>query len=185
MASVSSTQMKVWLDGVLLQAFKAELSTDQEWIDVRTMAPPMKPDPAWEYNDAAGHYHAFTNSGKLPTLERFSVHVPCDGFCDPECEGFDEYAWRCKLCQEEIQPGMKPDYNDPQRIPGQKTWNVELETPEALPLGVQHSVKIQLGDRVYFGVVMMLPRGLEMDGINPPRHLYTLMGGSELGERRG
>lgn len=70
-----------------------------------------KPDPAWEHTDSNGHFHAFAEDGKTPTLERYSVHVDCDGSCGGVCEGegYDETHWKCAICGEEVEPRFIPD----------------------------------------------------------------------------
>ena len=70
-----------------------------------------KPDPAWEHTDSNGHFHAWAQDGKTPTLERYSVHVECDGSCGGICEGegYDETHWKCAICGEEVEPRFVPD----------------------------------------------------------------------------
>ena len=70
-----------------------------------------KPDPAWEHTDSHGHFHAWAQDDKTPTLERYSVHVDCDGSCGGVCEGegYDETHWKCAICGDEVEPRFVPD----------------------------------------------------------------------------
>jgi hypothetical protein len=185
MPSITQTG-KLWLDNEEIQAIEAQLHVQQEWIDVRTMTPPMKPDLGWEYIDQAGHYHAFSDGGKqLPTLDQMSRHVGCDGCDEHECEGWDEQYWRCQQCLEEITPGMKPDYTDPQKIPGRKTWQVRLELRDAaLAENRIYSLRLHLGEQIIFGFVAAHLMTYESEGIAHLRS-YDLQGLGPMGERHG
>lgn len=69
------------------------------------------PDPDWEHADSNGHLHAFAEKGETPTLTRYSVNIPCDGSCGGVCEGegYDEWQWKCAICDEAVEPRFIPD----------------------------------------------------------------------------
>jgi hypothetical protein len=73
----------------------------------------VKPDPAWEHTDSNGHFHAFAQDGKTPTLVAYLVHIDCDGSCGGMCEGegYDENHWKCAACGEEVEPRFVPDWD--------------------------------------------------------------------------
>lgn len=89
-----------------------------------------KPDPTWEHTDDAGHYHAWTGDGKLPTLEVKVEHKPCDGSCGDTCggEGYTVIHYHCRICQVELQPGKLPD-QEPHPVFGLKTWSLTVQMP--------------------------------------------------------
>lgn len=88
----------------------AEVRFDEavDWIRSENA---VMPDPAWEHTDSNGHFHAFAEGGKTPTLREHSVHVDCDGSCGGVCEGegYDEPRWKCVICGEEVKPAFIPD----------------------------------------------------------------------------
>lgn len=91
--------------------YRAEVRFDEavEYIRSETA---VKPDPAWEHTDSNGHFHAFAEDGKTPTLTEYSVHVECDGSCGGVCggEGYDQTHWKCAVCGEEAEPRFIPDW---------------------------------------------------------------------------
>ncbi|HEY2088626.1 MAG TPA: hypothetical protein VGH54_21725 [Mycobacterium sp.] len=83
----------------------------EESVEYARSETAVKPDPAWEYTDSNGHFHAFAEDGKTPTLTEYLVHVDCDGSCGGICEGegYDEPHWKCAICGEEVEPAFIPD----------------------------------------------------------------------------
>ncbi len=141
------------------------IDVHQEWIDASTMTA-SKPDPNWTYVDAHGHFHAYDDDGKLPTLETKSRHIELsdaedqqnydnahDEMLDPDdyeiYEGYDEQFFACRICGEEIEPKRVPD-NPERMIPGRKSWTVEVET--ALRRGTDVSIVAKMEGRTVFGV---------------------------------
>jgi len=113
----------VWINERV--SLPATLRIEQERIDVSTAGP--KADRAWSAVDAAGHFHAM--SGKdFPTLATESVHKACDGSCGGICrgEGYDTVRYRCRLCAEEVKPGMIPGPHF-DWMPGMQSWEVQAE----------------------------------------------------------
>ena len=102
----------------------------QERIDISTDLP--KPDPAWTFVDAAGHFHA-RSGDSYPTLSEKLIDVPCDGTCGNwDCDGSTLTEWSCVLCSEVVKPGKiaGPHYES---MPGRYDWSAALEgssTPE-------------------------------------------------------
>ena len=68
-------------------------------------------DPGWEHADSHGHFHAFAEGGKTPTLTKWFEHVPCDGSCGGVCEGegYDAARWKCVICGDPVEPRFVPD----------------------------------------------------------------------------
>ena len=75
-----------------------------EPIDVTTVYPTYKIDPAWEHTDAAGHRHAVCE-GKTPTLKTIRE----EGVC-PDCgTEIDRVRTVCRVCGQEVEPAMIVD----------------------------------------------------------------------------
>lgn len=89
----------------------ASLTIDQDVEMVRSDRA-TKPDPSWSYIDDSGHFHAYTQGGETPTLDRRAEHVDCDGSCGGVCEGegytIDRYY--CQICSQHVEPRFIPDY---------------------------------------------------------------------------
>jgi len=126
------------------------LTIDQDWIDVTSITA-TTPDLSWQYTDPRGHYHAYTEDGKLPTLQVRTVHHLCDGDDDDEdCEGYDTSYYVCAICgdAEVVEPHRLPE--GPKQIPGRQSWTVEV--PVKIERGDQVSVRIWTPDALLFGV---------------------------------
>lgn len=106
----------------------AQLKVTQERIDISTRGP--KPDPRWSYTDTAGHFHARAEDGELPTLLARREQLPCDGSCGGVCggEGYEITIHSCRICGEEIAPGMipGPHYGT---MPGMIDWELVVQKP--------------------------------------------------------
>lgn len=110
-----------------------------------------KPDPAWEFIDEAGHFHAYDTAGELPTLDGRARHVNCDGSCGGVCggEGYNVTDWHCRICDQLIEPGQVDD-RGPHQIATWRSWAVVVESERTIEGRV--TVRIRMGDRVLFGV---------------------------------
>lgn len=147
-------------------------------IDVSTALGTTRPDPGWEFVDAAGHFHAYTDTDGLPTLERVGEFVAYDEPDDETGEtGYTLERWRCRICGEVVEPGRVTEHPGGQRAfaPGRMSWSV---TVPAYMLAVRVSVRIERGDRVYFGVAEVVSAAV-VDGA-----ASTLVGIGELGQRK-
>lgn len=153
--------------------------TETEVIEYQSVTA-TKPDPNWTHTDAAGHWHAYATDGELPTLLARIRHVECAGGCDDEpCEGYDVTDWYCRICNEEVQPGRLPD-TEPKSMPGRSHWWAEIESDREIT--GEHTVRITVGNRVAFGVVMARTVGMEGD-MNGVRVKTRLDGIGPLGKR--
>lgn len=112
-----------------------------------------KPDQRWEHIDSHGHFHAYDQDGKLPTLVTRPRHVDCDGSCGGVCdgEGYNITEWFCAICDEQIEPGQVDDHG-PHRIPTRKDWSIKVQS-DAPITGDKVTVRVELEHGiVMFGV---------------------------------
>lgn len=116
-----------------------------------------KPDPQWEHIDSHGHFHAYDQDGKLPTLAGRARHIDCDGIHTgpyaPEapCEGYDITEWFCTICDEQIKPGHVDDHG-PRSIPTRKDWTIKVESDRPIT-GDKVTVRADMSHgMVMFGV---------------------------------
>lgn len=164
-----------------------ELHIEVDIITVES-ATATKPDPTWTHTDAAGHWHAYDNDGKLPTLEPRTRHVDCDGIhdfgdqADEDCDGYDVTDWHCRICGEQVEPKRLPD-RGPREIPGRKHWWVQLVTDREIAVD-RAVVRVKVGDRLYFGVAAVRTESMEGDS-HGFRVTSRIDGIGPLGERRG
>lgn len=162
------------------------LEVHQEWIDVSSGLPTRKPDPSWELVDKKGHFHAFTEDGKLPTLAEEAVRKPCPGGCgDPGCEGATEIRYRCRICRKRVRPQWVSSYDSLGRqMPGPKSWSVTVSNappPRTAP-GEMVSVKVTANGRTYFGVGYTYDLAIQA-ATSGTTASYTVHGEGELGRR--
>lgn len=157
----------------------AQLKITQERIDISTLG--SKPDPKWTFIDVAGHFHARSEDGELPTLIGRREHVGCDGSCDlDDCEGYDVTHWHCRICDEEIQPGVipGPHYGT---MPGRIDWEVAVQT---VINGHGEVSVVYRSERVeYFGVAIPGDVRIETGFDGSARGRTVLHGVSPLGRR--
>lgn len=162
------------------------LEVHQELIDVSSGLPTRKPDPAWEHVDKRGHFHAFTDDGKLPTLAEEAVRKPCPGGCDdPGCEGVVKVRYRCRICRKRVRPRWVSSYDNLSRqMPGPKSWSVTVSNapPPRTGPGDMVSVKVTAGGRTYFGVGYTYDLNVQSSGAGVLAS-YTVHGEGELGRR--
>jgi hypothetical protein len=129
---------------------------EQDWIDVSSGIA-TKPDPTWQMVDVAGHYHAWAKDGGLPTLKASDIAMPCDGSCNGACggEGYTHIEYRCRICDQVIQPCSVPDEAARNRkIPGRSNHIIMVDglTDQVPPeVSGQVSVKVADGQRTMFG----------------------------------
>lgn len=138
-----------------------------------------KPDPKWQYVDAAGHFHAYDHDGRsTPTLVDRHEHRECDGSCGGVCdgEGYDIVHSFCAICDEEIQPGMTPGPHS-FMIEGLMDWEIVVETPLTKPGKV--SIVVTAGQWELFGIAEPHRIDAGSDGGRT-----WLRGVSELGRRQ-
>lgn len=132
-----SAQATVSIDGG--EPYRCDVTVEQETIMVRSEYA-TKPDPAWEFSDNHGHFHAFAADGKLPTLS--TEQVPCDGACgDPE-HTVTKYS--CLICGQEIEPRSIPDTyarSAGASVPGRKSATVEVYSDR--PIG-EHRAEVSV-----------------------------------------
>lgn len=103
------------VDGRRLPVLSVESRSEVE--RVRT-AMASRPDERWSATDSHGHEHRYVRDEedvpRLPSLERRSRHVECDGSCfeitHGDCEGYDVDEWHCRECDDVVEPGFQPDY---------------------------------------------------------------------------
>lgn len=115
----------------------------------------VKPDMRWQFVDAEGHWHAFSldRDEQLPTLTWKTIPVPCDGSCGGVCEGegTTRTEYRCRICDEVIEPGWVPDPG-PHSIGG--LWNWRLVVQCYVPLGSFVTVRVSTPGGEFFGVAL-------------------------------
>jgi hypothetical protein len=138
-------------------AVLGELRIDEqvEWVRSERAT---KPDPTWELVDEAGHFHAFDEGGKLPTLIATSVPMPCDGSCGGVCggEGYTVTRYTCRACEQEIEPRWIPDMaarTTGVPVPLMKEWTLVLRGDHDLAELPHDRVSIRGQDGFGFGWV--------------------------------
>jgi hypothetical protein len=159
------------------------IKIEREFTRVRLMTE-TTPDLKWQHVDEAGHFHAYDDDGKLPTLVKKSLHKNCDGEqCgDLDCDGYDVTWHECQLCEKEIKPGSITRYDVERQIQERYEWEVSAYKPfgvEGPPMPRDRvSIRVDTAKDTYFGIGQV--RGVEGD-----RHGYSLriVGASELGTR--
>jgi hypothetical protein len=148
--------MTTTIDGRSVDLLDLHVETEQ--IDV-TAATETHPDPRWEVTDRAGHYHAWTTDGTLPTLTETSEHQECAGGHDADfdcCEGYEVTVHHCTICGERVEPATIASTGTRRLIPGRESWTVKvtMPNPPVAPLrtGDRVSVRTEDAGTVYFGV---------------------------------
>lgn len=143
-----------------------------------------RPNPSWKYTDREGHGHTYAEDDEqfaTPTLDVEYEHVPCDGACgDGGCEGYDESHYYCRICREEIAPGL---LYGPHRInvPGLRSWTVRVES-RAGAVGDEVAIRAERGTERFLGraqvVKVEAQRGPDYEQVST-----ELVGVSELSGR--
>lgn len=155
------------------------LNIEVERVDVTAR---YEPDPEWTFTDAAGHFHAYSFNDRhttLPTVSYVTVHEPCNGCDDDNCEGFERREYHCYICNELVEPKTRKTIGRKYQ-PGLRTWRVDFRTsdPEAFDTKKKsYSVVLRGLDKdELFGIAY-----LQMEG--RPTSL-SLRGWGELGRRQ-
>lgn len=157
MTTVTYSQ-PITIDGV---ATTGTLTREVEQVDV-SLSVESRPDPSWEYTDAAGHFHAWGSDGKLPTLKSVLLHEPCSQ--NDCCDGYDSTTLRCIVCDEEVFPGHIVNRNPPRRsILGRESWTASVNGY----VNTSKNVSIVAGRYFGFGYVT----GFENDHDRVTSHL--------------
>lgn len=118
------------------------------------------PDPAWEFVDAAGHFHAYDTANELRTLSARREHRDCDGSCGDQCKGYEVTVYACRICNEVVTPRL---LIGPHSFPvhGRMSWHIDLEgideqaAPVPVRLAKQVSARFTCTDTVWFGVAFV------------------------------
>lgn len=143
-----------------------------------------QPDPAWEYTDQQGHYHAYTDDDTMnhyPTLLRRDEHVDCDGSCGGVCEGegYTVPRFYCFVCNEQIEPGVTRGPHTT-TIPGLKYWEVTLHAGWMDVGSGAVSLRMVKPGRTFFGFAEVTNTTICSDGTGETE----LAGVSALGTRK-
>ncbi|ETK36105.1 hypothetical protein [Microbispora sp. ATCC PTA-5024] len=154
-----------------------EIQQDVEYVRSERAT---KPDPGWEFIDAAGHFHAFAEGGELPTLNSERVEMPCDGSCGGVCEGEGYTVLRhtCRICGQEVEPGYVPDYEA--RTVGEPIFLRKMATvtiTSAEPVTDSRdevSVRVRYGDEELFGTGFVVNRAGSGGGLDGCRWRTTI-----------
>jgi len=177
---------------------RGELQITSRTRVIRSDFPIREPDPAWIYEDAAGHFHSFDVSPRnptplkvssYPTLEQWRKPVSCS--CDAEYfedgeETHTELAYRCRICREEIEPVLRTADRETLAVIADGTeWEVVVHTSLYLPrvtttIPYDVTVRIAAAGVEFFGVASVTNLELSSEG-----NRSWLRGVSELGRRKG
>ena len=135
MDNIMTATAEVTIDGDGPYPCEVEITQQVEMVISMSAT---KPDARWSHTDSRGHFHAFTEGGKLPTLRREDVEVTCDGSCGFEggCEGYTVPKYYCAICDEIVEPRYEPDYEARTvgvPIAGPKFATVTVHTLGVLP----------------------------------------------------
>jgi hypothetical protein len=173
-------QFRVNGGDILLGSLSIRQDHQTMWTDLPTA------DPKWEFTDSNGHYHAHSIENEhdpYPTLDRRSEHVDCDGSCGGVCEdeGYTVSKYSCRICKEEIEPGLSPGPHS-FTVPGLREWsctvNARIEGDHLLSVCM-----IYEGQVVRFGTVTPTDVRCESDS-RGQRWETTLVGVGPLGSRK-
>lgn len=164
---------------------RGSLIVDQNVESMWSTGP--RQDPRWQYVDRAGHFHARSEyeADRYPTLLEIVAPVECDGSCSGACEdeGYHVTHYYCRICQEEIRPGL---IEGPHRfsVPGVKSWTAEVIG--RIPVCGEVSVRIEADNQVHFGVARCVASsGGRMDPNDDIMEFRsTLLGIGPLGRRK-
>lgn len=160
------------------------LHIETDLIDVTMAGNTYKPDPGWTWVDKAGHFHAFTGDGSLPTLERYEKHLNCDGSCAGVCsdEGYTETRYRCRACGKRVKPGYAVDVagGTPRTKPGRTWWFAEVRGRTMW--GADVSIRAVAGGRTFFGLATPRLASVVHAG-GDVEYRYEFHGVTELGRR--
>jgi hypothetical protein len=160
---------------------EASIDYDVEQIDVTAS---VEPDPNWTFLDSAGHMHAYTKKGNLPTLKAEQREIVCtDPDHDDDCEGYWITEYHCRICSELIEPKMR-EATSRKYMPGRASWEVRFKArmEDGFALYVQDHVSVWTQDGhkvVHFGVGQLLVHRVNSEGFADG----VVVGIGELGRR--
>jgi hypothetical protein len=160
----------------------ATLTIEQHYEVIRSNIA-TKPDQRWEHIDTHGHFHAYDQDGKLPTLVSRPRHIDCDGSCGGVCEGegYDITEWFCAICDEQVEPGRVDDHG-PHSIPTRKDWSIKV--PSSAPItGDRVTVRIELEHGIVMFGVAKVGSWEGTFGSGHAEVITTLYSASPLGTR--
>jgi hypothetical protein len=144
----------------------------------------MRPDKSWTHVDRSGHFHAFDENEKLPTLAVRTVHVGCDGDCGYDnCEGYTDTEHLCQICGVVVKPKYVDRGAERTALPGLATWRVDAQLTSRLGAQLMdEKVSVRLiGDAgEFFGVALVASVWPTAQGDAKAR----LVGVGPLGRRR-
>jgi hypothetical protein len=146
-------------------------TVEQEYVAVHSLTA-TKPDKRWEHVDAAGHFHAYDQSGELPTLTTKRVEVESCG--DEDCSYSVD---ACRICGERVNPGRVPD-DMCRDIPGRISW--KATTPERLEQRSLVTVRAEFTGYMVFGVGQVISTRIVSAG----QCESLIVGAGPLGERK-
>lgn len=155
------------------------LNIETEQIDITMGRSTYKLDPKWTHVDKAGHFHAVTGDGKLPTLEPYTKTSPCGGECgDSGCDGMTEQRYRCRACRKRVKPAYVVDVPGGVKrvMPGLTTWTATVRTRTAWTADV--SIRATASNSTVFGIAT--PRMVLADA---DCFTFDFIGITELGRR--
>lgn len=170
--------------------FRCSLEVTSEVIDVSTAAGSQVPNLAWEFVDEAGHYHSFTKSEELPTLQRSVIHHPADEAEVPDDDeeipdGWDEIIHVCRLCAQPVAPQYVADHST-KVIPGRSFWeatlygvHLEIGTKVSVAFSTPHDGRVR-----YFGVADVLANNITSTLQDEVAYVTKLYGDGPLGRKR-
>jgi hypothetical protein len=126
-----------------------------------------RPDKAWTFVDANGHFHAYDQGDEqrsYPTLRATSEHRECNGSCGGACEGegYDVTVYSCLACGEVIKPGLiEGEYSI--SIPRPYEWSARAGLPAGMTsFPGSDLVSIRLNQ--HFGFAYMTDMRIDFDG---------------------
>lgn len=159
------------------------LTIERDIIPISTALP--RRNPAWEFTDTQGHYHAYDADGDLPTLTRHVEDKPCDGSCGntcdgSPCEGYTVTTWTCMACDEQVEPGLLHGVHA-ESIPGRYTWSLLIDGEAPKGKTVSIVVDVEGGKWRYFGFA--IPDAVEQIGEGSGYVRTTLREASPIGKR--
>lgn len=105
-----------------------QLMVERQVEMVTSISP--KADPKWTFTDAAGHFHAYDQTpdaySRYPTLRIRVEEVPCShADHDEDCDGANIIHYHCRICDEEITPGLIPGpHSEP--LYGRYEWSAKV-----------------------------------------------------------
>lgn len=170
---------------------RGELNLERLTETVRSRVA-TRPDPTWSMVDDEGHFHAYDQAFKLPTLTPRTRHVACTGehpgyahlgVDEPEdgepCDGYDVVEHFCSICAQHVHPRR---VREPETtIDRGERW--EVVVPVDVPKDVQVTVRIIDGDTVRFGIAVRSGQRAEGSSRGDVQVTTWLVGLCPLGTR--